>query len=69
VGIPFSSLPPDLQAKILGKDVRKKTKTPRLAVQESKFSRKCPCGSMMLRPDGRYEAGCPGCGKAFPTAT
>jgi hypothetical protein len=72
VGIPFSSLPPELQEKILGRKAHPKRQKPEIAppaAPSQVISRSCPCGSMVLRPDGIYTEPCPGCGKPLPTPT
>lgn len=71
MGIPLSSLPPDLQKRLL----EQAGKRPRTTVPaQSKVPKKppstmmhrCVCGFEIFRPDGVYPDQCDGCGKKAP---
>jgi|GEM_PF-3195125 len=71
MGIPISSLPPDLQRQLLlraGKKPRPQTpKRPRAPKKTpSTLMRRCACGFEIFRPDGQYPERCDGCGRRCP---
>jgi len=74
MGIPLSSLPPDLQKRLLeeaGKrpktTVPERKKTLRKAPSpKSTMMHRCVCGFEIFRPDGVYPERCDGCGKKSP---
>ncbi len=74
MGIPFSSLPPELQKKFRSKVLGVKPPVRRPAPAAGKAlpgsgGRWCACGSMMIRPDGAYPKDCPGCRKPWKAIT
>lgn len=71
MGVPLSSLPPDLQKQLLeqaGKRPRttvlKQSRPPKKP--PSTMMRRCVCGFEIFRPDGVYPDQCDGCGATNP---
>ena len=68
MSIPLSSLPRELQEKILGRKPRAARPAATKSIPGS-GGRWCACGSMMIRPDGAYPKDCPGCRKPWKAIT
>ena len=71
MGIPLSTLPPELQRRILeetGATPPRRRRAPAAKPHRSTLMRACACGFEIFRPHGQYPECCDGCGDPWPVA-